>query len=356
MKDIVERRLPNINGFIALVIELALFGEAIRLYRTLGPGFDRSNPGAAFWWATALVIVACIAIGGFFIVQPNEAKVPTFFGSYAGSARASGFHWANPFVKRRAVSLRAKNFASEILKVNDAHGNPIEDRGHRRLESHRLGQGSIQRRELPELRDRAERDRPSRPGRQVPLRLRSRGRSQVSLRANQDEIAHELKSELHSRLEVAGVTIDDARLSHLAYAPEIAQAMLRRQQASAIIAARSLIVDGAVGMVKLALDDLEAQGVVKLDNERRAAMVEQPPRGPRFRDRGPAGHQYGHALYLNSFMEEKKRFLLRLDPADYAALEKWSADELRSVNSQIEFLLKDALRRAGRDNKKGKEK
>jgi regulator of protease activity HflC (stomatin/prohibitin superfamily) len=273
MKDLVERRLPKINGFIALVIELALFGEAIRLYGTLGPGFDRSNPGAAFWWATALIVVACIAIGGFFIVQPNEAKVATFFGSYAGSARASGFSWANPFVKRRAVSLRAKNFGSQILKVNDAHGNPIEigaivvwrvTDSAKALFNVEDYQSFVTVQSETALRVLAGR---------FPYDSGADGEAKISLRANQDEIAHELKSELHSRLEVAGVTIDDARLSHLAYAPEIAQAMLRRQQASAIIAARRLIVDGAVGMVKLALDDLEAQGVVKLDNERRAAMV-----------------------------------------------------------------------------------
>ena len=175
-------------------------------------------------------------------------------------------------MKRRAVSLRAKNFASQILKVNDAHGNPIEIGAivvWRVTDWPRLYSTSG----LPELRDRAERDRPARPRRPVPLRRRSRGRAKISLRANQDEIAHELKGELHSRLEVAGVTIDDARLSHLAYSPEIAQAMLRRQQAGAVIAARRLIVDGAVGMVKMALEDLENQGVVKLDNERRAAMV-----------------------------------------------------------------------------------
>jgi regulator of protease activity HflC (stomatin/prohibitin superfamily) len=207
------------------------------------------------------------------VVQPNEAKVSTFFGRYAGSARESGFSWTNPFVKRRSVSLRAKNFASQILKVNDALGNPIEigaivvwrvTDSAKALFNVEDYQSFVTVQSETALRVLAGR---------FPYDSGSEEQAKISLRANQDEIARELKSELHSRLEVAGVTIDDARLSHLAYAPEIAQAMLRRQQAAAIIAARRLIVDGAVGMVKLALEDLERQGVVKLDNERRAAMV-----------------------------------------------------------------------------------
>jgi regulator of protease activity HflC (stomatin/prohibitin superfamily) len=273
MKDIVERKMSRINGFAALAVELAAWVAALRFFVLSGPGLESTGPGPAFWWGLALIVAAAIAARGFFIVQPNEAKTSTFFGRYVGSIREPGFSWTNPFVKRRSVSLKAKNFASQVLKVNDALGNPIE-----------IGAIVVWR-----VTDSAKalfnvEDYPSFVTVQSETALRvlagrfpydsgSEESARISLRANQDEVARELKQELHSRLEVAGVTIDDARLSHLAYAPEIAQAMLRRQQAAAVIAARRLIVDGAVGMVKLALDDLESQGVVKLDNERRAAMV-----------------------------------------------------------------------------------
>ena len=229
--------------------------------------------GSGLWWSLLLLIAASLATGGFFIVHPNEAKAFTFFGRYAGSTRGSGFSWTNPLVQKKTVSLKAKNFGSQILKVNDSLGNPIEigaivvwrvTDSAKALFNVEDYQSFVTVQSETALRVLAGR---------FPYDAGADEQAKVSLRANQDEIARELKEELHSRLEVAGVTIDDARLSHLAYSPEIAQAMLRKQQAGAVIAARRLIVDGAVGMVKLALDDLEAQGVVKLDNERRAAMV-----------------------------------------------------------------------------------
>jgi len=272
MTDLIERKVARANGFLALMAELALWGLNVYLLVLQVPAVERDGPGAAFFATLALSLVASLAMGGFYIVQPNEAKAFTFFGRYIGSSRASGFSWTNPFVKKRSVSLKARNFGSQVLKVNDALGNPIE-----------IGAIVVWR-----VTDSAKAlfnvdDYESFVNVQSETALRvlagrfpydaGEDHAKISLRANQDEIALELKKELHSRLEVAGVTIDDARLSHLAYAQEIAQAMLRRQQAGAVIAARRLIVDGAVGMVKMALDDLEEQGIVKLDNERRAAMV-----------------------------------------------------------------------------------
>jgi regulator of protease activity HflC (stomatin/prohibitin superfamily) len=273
MTDLVERKMPRINGFAALLADLALYALAVWLFVQSVPAMEREGPSARFLLAMLIFIVASLATSGFYIVQPNEAKVSTFFGSYAGSTRESGFSWTNPFVKRRSVSLKAKNFASQVLKVNDAHGNPIE------IGAIVVWRVTDSAKALFNVEDyesfvtvQSETALRVLAGR-FPYDSGADEQAKISLRANQDEIARELKQELHSRLEIAGITIDDARLSHLAYAPEIAQAMLRRQQASAFIAARRLIVDGAVGMVKLALDDLEAQGVVKLDNERRAAMV-----------------------------------------------------------------------------------
>jgi regulator of protease activity HflC (stomatin/prohibitin superfamily) len=272
MNDLVERKLWRVNGFVALLAVLALYGVSVWSFVGMIPMIEDTGPGAAFWADFALFMIASLTMGGFFIVQPNEARAFIFFGRYAGSVRDAGFSWTNPFVKKRGVSLKARNFGSQVLKVNDALGNPIE-----------IGAIVVWR-----VTDSAKAlfnvdDYESFVNVQSETALRvlagrfpydaGEDHAKISLRANQDEVALELKKELHSRLGVAGVTIDDARLSHLAYAQEIAQAMLRRQQAGAVIAARRLIVDGAVGMVKMALDDLEQQGIVKLDNERRASMV-----------------------------------------------------------------------------------
>ena len=273
MMDLVEKRMPRVNGFVAFALELVAYAVSVFLFIQSGPGLETHGPGAGFVAGIVIFMLACLAAGGFFVVQPNEAKVATFFGSYAGSAREAGFCWANPFYKRKSVSLRAKNFGSQVLKVNDAHGNPIEigaivvwrvTDSAKALFNVEDFQNFVTVQSETALRVLAGR---------FPYDSGSEELAKLSLRANQDAIALELKNELHTRLESAGVTIDEARLSHLAYAPEIAQAMLRRQQAAAVIAARRLIVDGAVGMVKMALEDLEKQGVVKLDNERRAAMV-----------------------------------------------------------------------------------
>lgn len=277
MNDLIEKKMPRINGFLALLVLAAAFAASIYLFIVEIPGVEKTDiPTAGFWIAIAVFTLACTATGGFFVVHPNEAKVFTYFGRYAGSCRASGFHFTNPLTKRKSVSLKARNFGSQVLKVNDALGNPIE-----------IGAIVVWR-----VTDSAKAlynvdDYESFVTIQSETALRMLAsrfpydsgapnadeQTRHSLRGSQDEVAAELKNELQGRLSVSGVTVDEARLSHLAYAPEIAQAMLRRQQAEAVIQARRLIVDGAVGMVRLALNDLEEMGVVKLDNERRAAMV-----------------------------------------------------------------------------------
>jgi regulator of protease activity HflC (stomatin/prohibitin superfamily) len=273
MKDLLEKKLWRVNGFLALLAVLAVYAASVWAFVGMVPGIESRGPDLAFFADLFLFMLASLANGGFFIVQPNEAKVFTFFGRYAGSVREAGFSWTNPLVKKSSVSLKAKNFGSQVLKVNDAHGNPIEigaiivwrvTDSAKALFNVEDYESFVNVQSETALRVLAGR---------FPYDAGPEEQVKVSLRANQDEVARELKEELHSRLEVAGVTIDDARLSHLAYAQEIAQAMLRRQQAGAVIAARRLIVDGAVGMVKMALDDLEEQGIVKLDNERRASMV-----------------------------------------------------------------------------------
>ncbi len=217
---------------------------------------------------TAIVLLVCVA--GFFMVHPNQARVLTLFGTYVGSARETGLRWANPFYAKQAVSLRIRNFDCDSLKVNDSSGNPIE----------------IAAVVVWKVVDSAEAvfevdDYISFVEIQSEAALRNLATSypyeahdgEVALRSNPQEIAEQLKGEVQDRLDKAGVRVIEARISHLAYAPEIASAMLKRQQAQAIVAARRQIVDGAVGMVKMALDELKKQDVIELDDEKKAAMV-----------------------------------------------------------------------------------
>jgi len=218
-----------------------------------------------------LFVVEVVCLRGFFIVNPNEAKVLLLFGKYAGTVRKDGFHWANPFLTRKRISLRIRNFESSTTKVNDTEGNPIEiasvvvwrvvDTFEASFEvddyEHYVKvqtEGAIRNLATQYPYDSHEDDR-------------------KSLRGNTVEIADQLKTEIQERLSKAGVEVLESRINNLAYAPEIAAAMLQRQQAGAIIAARSRIVEGAVGMVEHALEMLSQREVVALDNERKAAMV-----------------------------------------------------------------------------------
>jgi regulator of protease activity HflC (stomatin/prohibitin superfamily) len=205
------------------------------------------------------------------MVEPNQARVLTLFGAYRGSERSPGLRWANPFFGKRALSMRVRNFETERLKVNDADGNPIEIAAvvvWRVVDSFEAVfhvdnyEDFVHVQSESALRNLA-----------THYAYDAHGESEKSLRTHTQEIADQLRSEIRDRLEQAGVDVLEARISHLAYAQEIAQAMLQRQQASAIIAARQKIVDGAVGMVQLALARLEEEKIVNLDPERRAAMV-----------------------------------------------------------------------------------
>ena len=238
------------------------------------------------WWlvhaarteATLQVIAALLSIVllalllcGFFVVEPNQASVLMLFGNYKGSERRSGLWWANPLMTKKKVTMRVRNFESNKLKVNDHDGNPIEIAAvvvWRVVDSaeaifqvdnydnflHVQSEAALRNLALGHPYD-------------------AHQEEVLSLRGNALEVAQQLKEEIQARLEKAGVEVLEARISHLAYAPEIANAMLRRQQASAVIAARSKIVEGAVSMVQMALDELAKRAVVTLDEERKAAMV-----------------------------------------------------------------------------------
>jgi|TARA_B110000116_G_scaffold257204_1_gene257155 regulator of protease activity HflC (stomatin/prohibitin superfamily) len=218
-----------------------------------------------------IFILTVVAVPGFFMVQPNQAKVMTFFGSYVGSVKACGLRWTIPLFMRKNISLRIRNFESNQMKVNDNHGNPIEiatvvvwsvdDTAEAMFEVDDYNSFVTIQSESA-LRNMA-----------VSYPYDQHGSDEVALRSHPKEVSEALIIEIQARLEKAGVKVHEARISHLAYAPEIAHAMLQRQQASAIIAARRLIVDGAVGMVEMALAQLSEKGIVELDEERKAAMV-----------------------------------------------------------------------------------
>ena len=268
MKDIQEKRIFSLNGWIMVVIDLAVFFLSGRHFIT---HVDQAGATAGTIVAVLASVLAFMTFGGFFLIHPNESKVFTFLGKYVGSARVPGFFWTNPFAVKKKVTLRIFNFNSETLKVNDALGNPIEiaavvvwhvvdsAKALFNVESYQNFVAIQSETAIRQLATHYPYD--------------AHDQDTESLRANPDEIALKLKSQVQNRLDVAGLRVVEARLSHLAYAPEIAQAMLRRQQAEAIIAARRQIVDGAIGMVEMALKSLEAQGVVQLDEERKAAMV-----------------------------------------------------------------------------------
>lgn len=242
----------------------------------------RGSETAPVWWLMVLGILlptlAGCACAGFFTLQPNEARALVLFGNYRGTVRDGGFWWANPFYsnakKRYRISLRARTLLGERMKVNDRRGNPIE----------------IAAMVVWHVQDTAQAmfdvdDFDSYVTTQAETALRhvatayaydhgdDESADEITLRSNPDEVSNALRQDLGARLSVAGVVVDDARLTHLAYAAEIAQAMLRRQQAEAVIAARRKIVTGAVTMVDMALKDLASLKVVELDDERKAAMV-----------------------------------------------------------------------------------
>lgn len=218
-----------------------------------------------------LLIADIVCLNGLFTVAPGEARVLQLFGRYVGTVREDGLKWANPFYTKRKISTRIRNFESSKLKVNDNHGSPIEigavvvwrvvDTAEACFEVDDF-ENYVHVQSESALRNLAT---------QYPYD--SHEDSGLSLRANPVEVSEQLKKEIQDRLSKAGVEVMEARISHLAYAQEIAAAMLRRQQASAIIAARAMIVEGAVSMVEMALAQLTAKNVVELDNDRRAAMV-----------------------------------------------------------------------------------
>ncbi|MDO4733244.1 MAG: SPFH domain-containing protein [Bacillota bacterium] len=264
-----EREAWKWNGFLGILLILLLCGLGV--WACVG-----FSAGSALWTLFLIlgIIGFCLAfvlLCGLVIVQPNNAAVITFFGRYMGVIRENGVWLTVPFSAARKVSLRVRNFNSEKLKVNDTNGNPIEiaavivfkvtDPAKALLDVNNYEQ-FVEIQSETSLRHVAA---------QYPYDDFDEGRA--SLRSNADEVSRQLQDELQARLDVAGVQILEARLTHLAYATEIASAMLQRQQAAAILAARQIIVDGAVGMAQMAIEKLEAEAGCQLDEERKMSMI-----------------------------------------------------------------------------------
>lgn len=267
MEKIVEKAAKKANGFLILFIVLAIVVLEIYL---LVMGI-RTNNNAILWIFIPIIPVVILLSSGFAVVQPNDSRVLILFGKYTGTIRDSGFWWVNPFTVRRKVSLRIRNFNSQKIKVNDLHGNPIEIGAvivWKVIDSAKAVFDVENYEQFVDIQsETAIRTLAS----EFPYDVNEDDKP--SLRGTPQEIAESLKNTLQTRLEIAGVTILESRISHLAYAQEIAQAMLRRQQAQAIIAARQKIVEGAVGMVEMALHMLSEQKIVNLDEDKKATMV-----------------------------------------------------------------------------------
>jgi regulator of protease activity HflC (stomatin/prohibitin superfamily) len=264
-----EQVRSTLSGWVVLPVLIAAEGVGIwQLIATARAG-DADSVLVLPW--ILLLVVASFLLFGFFIVNPNEAKVLTLFGKYSGSVKKDGFHWANPLLSKKHISLRIRNFESSKIKVNDLDGNPIEIAA---VVVWRVVETAEAMFEVDNY-DHYVKVQSEAAVRNLathyPYDAYTEG--QKSLRGNTAEVAEQLKVEVQERLSKAGVEALEARINHLAYAPEIAAAMLQRQQAGAIIAARQRIVEGAVGMVEMALEMLSHREIVSLDNERKAAMV-----------------------------------------------------------------------------------
>lgn len=255
----IEKKAWAVNGYLALILMLALMIGGIALL------VQENMVGIP------IIILAIILATGILVVQPNKSYALVFFGSYIGTIREPGLWLSVPFAIRKGVSLKVRNFNSKTFKVNDIEGNPVEiaavvvfrvvDTAKAIFDVEKY-EGFVEIQSETALRHVATR--------YAYDNFEGKG---FSLRGNPEEVSSELMNELQQRLKQAGVEVTEARLTHLAYATEIAGAMLQRQQASAILSARQIIVEGAVGMVQMAIERIEKDGVIKLDEERKAAMV-----------------------------------------------------------------------------------
>jgi regulator of protease activity HflC (stomatin/prohibitin superfamily) len=261
-----EKAAGNPTGYVPLV--LGLGGVLLGVYMA----FRLAQHGLPAVFLTVLVFMAStLVLGGLFVVNPNEARVLQLFGAYVGTAREAGLRWANPFYSKKRISVRVRNFETGKLKVNDASGNPVEIATvvvWRVVDTAEATFNVDDYKDFVHVQSEA-------ALRNLATRYPyvTYEAEEKSLSVHIAEISAQLRTEIQERLEKAGVEVLEARISHLAYAPEIAAVMLRRQQAVAVVAARTKIVEGAVGMVEMALESLSRRDVIHLDEERKASMV-----------------------------------------------------------------------------------
>jgi regulator of protease activity HflC (stomatin/prohibitin superfamily) len=265
-----ETRAGGFSGYLALLLMLAALAFGIWALTEVISGGSNATPGD-FAGLVGATIVFTLLSAGFYMIQPNQGVAITLFGAYKGTDRNEGLRWIWPWMGKAKVSLRANNLISEKIKVNDLRGNPIE------MAAQVVWRVTDTAQALYDVDDYK-----AFVIAQIEAAVRTIGarypyddftHQEVTLRGNHDQVGGELRLELMERLRVAGITVDECGFTHLAYAQEIAGAMLRRQQAEAVVAARKTLVEGAVGMVEMALEMLSAKNVVELDDERRAAMV-----------------------------------------------------------------------------------
>lgn len=260
-----ERQATVVNGFAMLGLALLLMAAGIVLI-TVGHG-----SGGIMAGGIVAVIAGAVLLGGLTPVAPGEARVVQLLGRYVGTVRTAGLQWVNPFTQRRKVSTRIRNHETGVAKVNEADGNPIEIAAVVVWQVADTAQATFEVDDFAEFVAIQSETAVRHIANAYPYDTPDDNR--MSLRDNADEITEKLSAEIAARVASAGVKIIESRITHLAYAPEIAQAMLRRQQAGAVVAARQRIVEGAVGMVEMALDRLAEHDVVELDEERKATMV-----------------------------------------------------------------------------------
>lgn len=277
MSGEVEKR--GISGWFMLLVNVAMYLAVTPAIIYGARNLERAGRPTAVGLGVLiggilLLVAAALASAGFLILQPNEAGVLVLFGRYSGSIKANGFWWVNPFMTKRKVSLRYHNLNGDRLKVNDKAGNPIEIAAVVVWKVKNTFAACFEVEDYAAYVTTQSESAIRHLASSYPYDSWEEGEAEeVSLRGNIDQVSQALERELQERLGKAGVKVEEARLSHLAYAPEIAGAMLQRQQASAIIAARQKIVEGAVGMVQMAIERLGEQKVLELDEERKANMV-----------------------------------------------------------------------------------
>lgn len=263
-----ERPTTALSGALGLIASLIFLGVGIA---ATAHGIGAGRPIVILTAGLPFFLLAALTAAGLFTVQPNQAVVLTLFGTYVGSVRDSGWWWTNPFNTKRRISLRVRSLNGQAIKVNDHTGNPVEIAAVVVWKVRDTAMASFDVEDFESFVSVQSETAVRHLATEYPYDTEDP--DAISLRGSTDRVSQFLRSELQARLQTAGVEVVEARLSHLAYAPEIAGAMLQRQQAAAIIAARQRIVEGAVGMVEMALERLARNKVIELDEERKAAMV-----------------------------------------------------------------------------------